>query len=46
MAHFIVCEKIIDTLIVAHLFFKEVYRLQSLSSYILSNWNTQFLGYF
>lgn len=45
-AHFIAFKKTIDAMIVAHLFFKDVYRLHGLSSSIVFTWDTWFFCHF
>ena len=40
VVNFVACNKTIDTIIVAHLFFKETYKLYDLSSSIISDKDT------
>ena len=46
MAHFITCEYTIDVFKVAQLFFKNIYRLPSFPSSIVSDGDTCFLSHF
>ena len=46
MVHFIPCEKMIDDVHVAQLFFKEIYRLHGLPISNMSNRDTRFLSHF
>lgn len=46
MAHFVPCKKSTDAVQVAHLFFREIYRLHGLPLTIVSDRDSRFIGHF